>query len=288
MAELSAGGAATFPRRCLGALAQTAIGGNILPPRETGELLDVVAPHEAEELADARHRVPQIPGRGVMGLGRLDAGACDVAPPLLVVGDERASPCDALWHRRLGNALGAPLSVGCVGDLCADGWAVRRAVGMVPMGQELTACAGQGHAPPPQVAGRAQRGGIDLGLREQPAAQPPSDLMGIDLVVFGLAAMDRLPRERMTEDKRHTWCSPAVCKPVPSQQACGSEDDRRAVGGQGFEKRLWGRCPITVQQRCASWVEDAHVPGAGVASDTTVKSRYAESALEGWPRVTKK
>ena len=75
----------------------------------------------------------------------------------------------------------------------------------------------------------------------------------------------------MTEDTRHTVCSPEVREPVPGKQACGSEDDRIAVGGNGFEKRLWGGGHVTVQQRCASLVEEAHVHGVGVEIDTTGK-----------------
>jgi hypothetical protein len=271
MADFRAGGAETFPRRFLGALDQTAIGGTILPPRATVDLMDVVEPHAAEALADARHRVQQLQGLGVMGLGRFADGAFDVAPQRIVGGDERESHCDALVHHRIGQALGDPIAVGFVGDRFAEGGEGILAGGIVHRGQELTAFAGQVQAPTQQVAGRAPRGGIDIGLREPPAAPQHSACMGLDLVVFGLAAMDRFHRESMTEDKRHTLFSTEVCKPVPRQQAFGSEDDRLAVGGNGFEQRLWGRGHMTVQQRFASLVEDAHVHGAGVEIDTTVK-----------------
>jgi hypothetical protein len=174
-------------------------------------------------------------------------------------------------HRRIGKALGDPVAVGFGGDLFADGWEVILAVGILNMRQECTAFAGQVQAPTQQVAGRAHLGWIDIGLREHTAAQQHSDLMGVDLVVFGLAAMDSFHREGMTEDKRNTVFSTEVHKPVPSKHAFGSEDDLIAVGGNGFEKRLWGGCHVTVQQRFASLVEDAHVHGAGVEIDTTVK-----------------
>ena len=41
--------------------------------------------------------------------------------------------------------------------------------------------------------------------------------------------------------------------------------------GNGLEKRLWGGCHDTVQQRFTSLVEDAKVHGTGVEIDTTVK-----------------
>ena len=118
MADGGAGGAGTFSSRCRGACAPTARGGTILPPRETVDLRDCVEQHAAEARADAGHRVPQIQGMGVMARGRVADGACDVAPPRIVGGDERAIHCEARVHRRRGTALGDPISVGGVGDLC--------------------------------------------------------------------------------------------------------------------------------------------------------------------------
>jgi hypothetical protein len=65
--------------------------------------------------------------------------------------------------------------------------------------------------------------------------------------------------------------STEVSKPVPGKHAFGSQDDLIAVGGDGLEKRLGGGWHVTVQQRFTSLVEDAHVHGAGVEIDPTVK-----------------
>src|SRR5262249_35266802 len=73
------------------------------------------------------------------------------------------------------------------------------------------------------------------------------------------------------EDKRNTVFSTEVRQPVPGKHAFGSQDDLIAVRGNGLEKRLWGGGHVTVQQRFTSLVEDAHVHGAGVEIDTTVK-----------------
>src|SRR5262245_24596084 len=117
MAALGARGAGTFPRRCLGALDETASGGKLLYARETGDRMEVVEPHEAAALAHTGQRWPQRPGMGGMGLGRVDAGAFDVAQQLIGVGQEREIAGDALVPRRIGQALGAPLAVGFVGNL---------------------------------------------------------------------------------------------------------------------------------------------------------------------------
>jgi hypothetical protein len=60
--------------------------------------------------------------------------------------------------------------------------------------------------------------------------------------VFGLAAMDGLHVEGMTEDNRDSVFSTTVRQPVPGQQAFGCDEDLIAVGGNGLEKRLWVAC----------------------------------------------
>jgi hypothetical protein len=44
-------------------------------------------------------------------------------------------------------------------------------------------------------------------VREHPATQQHRNLVRIDLVVLGLAAMDRLQTEGMAEDKREAFLS---------------------------------------------------------------------------------
>ena len=70
-------------------------------------------------------------------------------------------------------------------------------------------------AAPEQGTGGAPVGGIDRGLREQVATEQGGNLVRSDRVVFGLAAMESLQREGMTEDERETCVNPAVGEPVP-------------------------------------------------------------------------
>ena len=102
-------------------------------------------------------------------------------------------------------------------------------------------------------------------------AQRHGDCVGVDLVVVGLAAMDGLHREGMTEDKRDTVFSTEVSKPVPRKHTFGSQDDLSAVGGDGLQKRLRGGLHVPVQQCFTGLVEDAHVHGAGLEVDAAGK-----------------
>src|SRR6266403_253446 len=97
-----------------------------------------------------------------------------------------------------------------------------------------------------QVTGGAHCSGGDRGLREHTTAQQDGDFMRVDRVVFGLATMDGLHGEGMTEDKRDTVFSTEVRKPVPGKQACGRQDDLIMVRSDGLEQRLWGRGHVAV------------------------------------------
>src|SRR5207247_236353 len=81
-----------------------------------------------------------------------------VTPQRIVGGDERKIDCNTFVDCWIGQALGDPVTVGCGGDLVANGGQVIRAVGMVYVGEECAALACQGHAAAQQVAGRAPRG----------------------------------------------------------------------------------------------------------------------------------
>jgi hypothetical protein len=260
-----------FARRFPGTLDETTGGGKILHPREARDIVHVVEEHEAEDLPDARDRLQQIEGIGVMVLGRFDDGEFDIAQQRIVGGDERKVHFDALVHRRIGKALSDPVAVRFLGDFFPNGRQMILTVGILHVCQEFTAFACQVHAAPEQVTGGAHFSGGDIGLREHTTAQQDGDCMRVDRVVFGLATMDGLHGEGMTEDKRDTVFSTEVRKPVPGKQAFGRQDDLIMVRSDGLEQRLWGRGHVAVSQCFPGLVEDTHVHGAGVEIDPAIK-----------------
>jgi len=139
------------------------------------------------------------------------------------------------------------------------------------MGQECAACAGQMPTATQQIARSAPLGRRDRGLREHPAAPQHGDFLGVDRVVCGLAAMEGLPGESVPEDKRDPMFRAEISPPGPRNHACGRQDHLLAVCGDGLEKRLWGGCHGTVQQRCTGLVEDAYVQSTGVEIDPAVQ-----------------
>ena len=69
------------------------------------------------------------------------------------------------------------------------------------MRQELAALPHEMEPPPQEIARRPHRGRVDVGLRPQAGAQEPRDLARVDFVVLGLAAVNRLHRERVAQDE---------------------------------------------------------------------------------------
>src|SRR5882672_212990 len=106
VADFIAGGARAFTGRFPSTLDETTVGGKILYPRKAREIVNFIEEYEAEDLADARHRLEQIQGLGVMVLGGFDDGEFDVTQEFIIVGDEREIDFDTFLHRWIGEALG--------------------------------------------------------------------------------------------------------------------------------------------------------------------------------------
>jgi hypothetical protein len=132
--EFLARGPPACAPRCLRPLAQAAGRGQVLPAGATCDRGEVVAPHEAEARAKAGHGLPPGEGRGVMGLGRLDARAGSGSPQRLVRGAQGQVDRDGLVDCRGGTALGDALPVGGGGEWLAELGQVILAVGIVPGG----------------------------------------------------------------------------------------------------------------------------------------------------------
>jgi hypothetical protein len=121
-----------------------------------------------------------------------------------------------------------------------------------------------------QVAGGPHRGRIDVGLGEHPAPQQDGDLVGVDPVVLGFAAVDGFHIEGVPEDEADPFGGAEIGEPVPGEHALDGNDEVFAVRGDRVEERLRGRPEVAVQQDLARLVEDAQIHRAGVEIDAAV------------------
>ena len=80
------------------------------------------------------------------------------------------------------------------------------------------------HSPPEQVARGPHLGGIDVRLRQHAPPQQHRNFLGVDRVVFGLAAVDGFPIQRVPEDKRYPFAGTQVGEPVPGEETFDTDD----------------------------------------------------------------
>lgn len=78
----------------LGTRDEATRGGNLLDPREAGDVMDVVEQHEAEHFAHAGHGLQEGQGMGVMVRGGVEDGAFDGAQHRIRVPDKGAVDFD--------------------------------------------------------------------------------------------------------------------------------------------------------------------------------------------------
>ena len=66
------------------------------------------------------------------------------------------------------------------------------------------------------IAGGAHGGRVNVGLGHEAPAQEDRDLVGIDLVVLGLAAVDRLHRQGVSQNEGDAVGGAEIREPVPA------------------------------------------------------------------------
>src|SRR5262249_3654036 len=91
--------------------------------------------------------------------------------------------------------------VGGVGELLGEGRLVVLAVGVGQVDERLGATADQEGAASEQVASLAHALGVNVGLWQHAATEQDSDLVGVDFVGLGLAAVDGLHVESVSQDE---------------------------------------------------------------------------------------
>jgi hypothetical protein len=82
--------------------------------------VDVVEPHEAEDVARTANRLEQIQGVGIGMLGGFEEIEVEVLEPFVLRGDAGQIELTGFLPGWIIKALGHPVAVGWVGDLFAD------------------------------------------------------------------------------------------------------------------------------------------------------------------------
>jgi hypothetical protein len=209
--------------------------------------MDFIKEHEAQDVSHTGYGLHQVKGVGLVLLGGVEEREFEVFEPLILIGDQGQIDLDGLLHGASVKALGPPFPVGLIGNVLADLGSGIRAVGRLDLRQEVGALAPQMGATPEPVAGGAPLGRIDISWRYHPATQERGHLLGIDLVRFGLAAVDGFHLEGGSQDDGHAFWSTQVGEPLPSEEAFHRHDQAVPIGGNGLEEGFGSGFHMAVQ-----------------------------------------
>jgi hypothetical protein len=206
-----------------------------------------------------------------MCFGRLDETELQIGQQAVVVADQGEVHLHAFLDCRIRKPFSHAASVRLISQLLADLRQVVLPVGILDMGQEFSPLAHEMHAAAQQVPCGPHGSGIDIGLGQHAAAEQHRNLMSIDLVIFGLAPMDGLHVQGVSQHKGNALVGAEVGEPIPGEDALDTDNKIFPVGRNGFEERFGGRFHIPVEQHIPLLVQNEEIHGARVQVDATVK-----------------
>ena len=112
--------------------------------------------------------------------------------------------------------------------------------------------------------------GIGVGHREHLSAQKRGDLLAVDLVVLGLAAVDGLHVQGVAEDEGDVHLGAQIGDPVPAEHAFHRHRQVLRVGLDGGLEGFGAGGQVPVQKDGAAVVLDAEIHPACVKIDAAV------------------
>ncbi len=201
IADLFTACAGLFAVGLLGALDEPGIGSEILYRREAVDVFDLVEDNKAQDFTNSGDGFEQGIGHRVMVVGHGD----DVAFHLCydrVIGFDDDKIC--FYHfpdRGVFKLFGDSLPVFRLGDASEIVGEVVLAPGVLDMGVEFGPFSHEMIASSQQVPCCSHIGRVRIGHWDHASSEQDSNLMGIELIVFGFAAVNGFHVEGMTQDK---------------------------------------------------------------------------------------
>jgi hypothetical protein len=132
-------------------------------------------------------------------------------------------------------------------------------VGHLDVREELASLAHQVEPSSKQIPRGSHPRRVDVGLGQHSASQQHGDLVGVDLVVLGLAPVDGFHEQRVAKHEGDLFPCTQIRQPVPGEDALAGDHEVVAVGRHGLEERLWLRGQVLVHEHLTGAVEDADV-----------------------------
>ena len=127
------------------------------------------------------------------------------------------------------------------------------------------------HAAAEQIARFTQALGVDVGDGDVAAFEQPGDLLGVDVVVLGLAAVDRLHVQRMAEHEGNLLLPAQVGDPVPGEQTLDGDDHVGPEGASTSSSSCFSAGRLLLQDDGAGLIDDADGQEPCVQIDAAVE-----------------
>ena len=198
-------------------------------------------------------------GDGVVIAGLLQDGRLELQQHLVESVEDLAVGLDAFPHQGVREVVAQSDSIASVVDALVEGGQVVLSVGVLDVSQQLALVVHEVHAAAKQISGRAHGLGVGVGYRKHAPAQQAGDLLRVDLVVLGLASVDRFHVQRVTEDERDSLLGTHVGDPVPGEDALDRHHDVCSIGVDRLQQMLAVSGQVAVQDDRACLVDDADV-----------------------------
>ena len=155
-------------------------------------------------------------------------------------------------------------------QLLGDAGQVVLEVGQLDVRLQLGAPVDEVVAPAQQIPGGAHLLGVDMGQRIDPSTDQFGDLLGIDLIGLGFAAMNRHHVDGMSKNKRDSFHLTEISQPMPGEDALDTHHDVFPIGCDQFQEPIRLCRNILMEEDLPLIVQDADVHHFGMQVDSAV------------------
>ena len=274
VADLFVARALLFAGRLVAAPHQSRVRQKLAHFGKAANVVDLVKEDQGQDFADAGDR-PQ-PGQrvGIVHLGVAFEVQFELVNAFVELVDQFQVGFDGDPDRGVFESLGHVefLAIAGKDELFAEGGMVVLAIGVLDVGDEVGTLADEEEPAAEQIASFAEPLGIHVGGGKVAAAEEGAEFIGIELVVFGFAAVDGFEVEGVAQDERDLVQGAQVREPVPGEHAFAANDESVAEWLDGREKSVGLGGEVLVEDDVAVGIANAEVHRPGMKIDAAVES----------------
>ena len=190
-----------FPGGVLLALHEPGVGGEVLHAFEAVDIVDFVEQGQGENFSHSVNGAQAVEVVDVVDFGLLSEEKLEVSDESVIVSGELDVGGDAFGNGRVGEILGDALAIASVVDAGLGSGKIVLMVRVLDVGEEQASLAHQGEPAAQEIASGAHLGRVDIGLRKHASSKQGRDLERVDAVVLGLASVNGLHVQSVTEDE---------------------------------------------------------------------------------------